>query len=335
MAITPSNAGLTDPAAISANRDGRFTPWQRLYLKPPSLVVSTLALVFFAVLVVLGAYFFIVLPLSTQPLSTSDLTILWPFLGIYVVFLLVISTYLLVPNLRRLLTKLRLRHDLAEGLIAQDDGQVGFGKKHGYIARTSWGALSSLDGAAAVDLAPGAYHFFYLPLSRRLLSAERQEIFEPDGPQAGLLAALAEANGFSLDELEMNRQGRLSGRQRLKKVRGLFFILVLLAAIVIGGVVSALHTNLLVIIVFALVALFIVFLLVRSSLDVLEGRVVSTDGLVHRIKDTTDGVDYYYTVEKLKFRVGERAFAALVTGERYRVYYLPRSKQFVSIEPLP
>jgi hypothetical protein len=36
----------------------------------------------------------------------------------------------------------------------------------------------------------------------------------------------------------------------------------------------------------------------------------------------------------MKFQVSGRAYTALVSGMAYRIYYTPRSKTLVSIEPL-
>jgi len=37
---------------------------------------------------------------------------------------------------------------------------------------------------------------------------------------------------------------------------------------------------------------------------------------------------------KMKFQVSAHAYTALVSGMAYRIYYTPRSKTLVSIEPL-
>jgi hypothetical protein len=63
MATTPSTPALSDPASISANRAGQFTPWQRQYLKPPILVGTQIVLVLSGVTIALGVFFFLILPL--------------------------------------------------------------------------------------------------------------------------------------------------------------------------------------------------------------------------------------------------------------------------------
>lgn len=44
--------------------------------------------------------------------------------------------------------------------------------------------------------------------------------------------------------------------------------------------------------------------------------------------------DYYYLVGEQRFEISKRAYAALIEGVKYRVYYLPRTKILFSIEAL-
>jgi hypothetical protein len=43
---------------------------------------------------------------------------------------------------------------------------------------------------------------------------------------------------------------------------------------------------------------------------------------------------YYYRLNRLRFPVSEAGYDALIVGRPYRVYYLPRSKILLSLEPL-
>src|SRR5262249_10131865 len=73
----------------------------------------------------------------------------------------------------------------------------------------------------------------------------------------------------------------------------------------------------------------------RRLADALRGEVHSVAGIVTREADSSgDGTTYRYKVNELKFQVSGRAYAALVSGMEYRIYYTPRSKTLVSIEPL-
>ena len=46
------------------------------------------------------------------------------------------------------------------------------------------------------------------------------------------------------------------------------------------------------------------------------------------------GSRYYYRVDNLRFQVSRTAYNALVEGLRYRLYFTPRSRTIVAIEPL-
>lgn len=338
MSSAYSNDLPGDQAALDANRYGQLTPWQRQQIKPPSVVGSLLVIgMVCAFMVPVGLLVFLPLGLRVLEDDAPPLAGLI-LLGIVGFFLLVLGPILLVPALD-LRTKLRLRRDLAEGYIAQEDGQVIFTNSHGYMARVAGRALRDMDGSKAVNLAPGSYRFYYLPRSGRILSAERQTLFDPGGPQAGLLLALSQAHHFSLDELDTNRLGHVSGRQRGRLVSKLVFLVVIAAALVIGSIWQStlvLQNGPWSFLVLAAVAFFLLMLTYQRWLDLLGGRVAMVEGFVQREEHSSgdDGSTYYYNVGGEQFMVNGVAYQALVPGERYRLYYLPHSKKLVSIEPL-
>jgi hypothetical protein len=352
MVTTSSMSSLSDPASISANRAGQFTSWQRQLLKPPSLLGTEIVLVLSGIVIALGAYFFLILPLSgflrngsggssgISGLSSDPVTLAFiaGFLVISLFFLFLVLRLMLLPTARQLRIKLRLRRDLATGFIDQEDGQVIFTMKSGYIPRTSRGSeLYNVDGAAKVDLASGPYHFYFLPRSRRVLSAERQETFAPGGLQAGLLAALEEANGFSQAELERNRQGRTSARQQAATFYRVFILAVILAAVAIASAIYVLRSEFPALFVLVPIILIVMFLMYRRVQDLAAGRVETIEGEVERTMDNSGdgGPVYHYTIGTFRFSVSLPAYNALVPGLRYRIYYLPKTKRLVSIEPLP
>lgn len=73
--------------------------------------------------------------------------------------------------------------------------------------------------------------------------------------------------------------------------------------------------------------------------DIVVKKVRSFDGRVtSREEDKSAGkpddvVDYYFEMRQCKFAVNRRAFLAIDSGGAYRVYYLPRSRTLVAIEP--
>jgi hypothetical protein len=348
MAATPSSSLLSDPATIAANRVGQLTPWQRQHLRPPSLVGSQIALVFSWAALAIGVYFFLILPfwglLRSNPdiaslfnLSSGELIFVVLFLGIFSFFTLLVSGGLLIPNTRRLLVKLRLRRDLAEGYITQEDGQVTFVRKLGYEARGVGGRLYNLDGGATVELPPGEYHFFLLPRSRRVLSAEVQMSFSQGSQQLSLLAALARAHGFSLDELNANRQGWLSTRQRLAVIRSMLYfpmIVAVLVALIVLAAIEQWRVSPWIIVLIAAGLAPLVFPY-RTMRDLREGRVVMLEGVVDKKEEADESVSYYYSLGTLDFPVSADAYRALIPGKSYRMYCLPHSKSILTIEPLP
>jgi hypothetical protein len=74
--------------------------------------------------------------------------------------------------------------------------------------------------------------------------------------------------------------------------------------------------------------------------DILNKRVRSIDGRVTAReeekqvgKKRDDVINYYFEMKQCTFPVNRRAFLALDSGGAYRVYYLPKSRTLVAIEP--
>jgi hypothetical protein len=65
----------------------------------------------------------------------------------------------------------------------------------------------------------------------------------------------------------------------------------------------------------------------------LEGRVTSREEEINVGKKRDDVVNYYFEMKHCKFEVSRRAYLAIDSGGAYRVYYLPRSRTLVAIEP--
>jgi hypothetical protein len=317
-----------------------LTPWQRSQIKLPSPVWPLLGLLVLTatmlpLLVSLNLYadrMLLPMALSLLPkvlLLLFVLLLAWPFVLIFV---------RLSDQLRK---GIGLRQDVAAGPLASADGQVTF-TEQGYRARMAGRSVWNLDGEPEVRLPPGTYRFTYLPRSRRILTGEWQGSREPGGPYAGLLAVLAQTNAFDLDDLAMNRRGRLSEAQRAR----------------LSGRKRA----------------------PELDADVRDGRVEMADGEVQVkffLSDYGSTGSFYYVLPTatlppgqdaawraertdrpeqhaperttpgweaaarlrayppLRFEAPHPADLALVPGLRYRVYYLPRTHRLLSIEPLP
>lgn len=66
----------------------------------------------------------------------------------------------------------------------------------------------------------------------------------------------------------------------------------------------------------------------------LDGRVTAREEELHVGKKRDDVVNYYFEMKHSTFKVNRRAFLTIDSGGAYRVYYLPRSRTLVAIEPI-
>jgi hypothetical protein len=183
----------------------------------------------------------------------------------------------------------------------------------------------------------------------------------PGAASAGLLQALAETLDFTMEDLQVNRQGWVSPRQREAKSSPLVWFcagLITSGGAIVGGLwfiagfpPEGLNWFIVLALVLAWLGLsaLITVLGVRYTRKQLgDGRVAFLDGFVkpERHETISNGVEYASyayvvnqpqpnAVKQQRFSVNKAAFHALLPGLRYRVYYVPASNKLVSIEPLP
>jgi hypothetical protein len=159
--------------------------------------------------------------------------------------------------------------------------------------------------------------------------------------QQELLSRLSRANGFRLDCLEKNRDGILSlwqisilfTRSILNLLGAGFGIYVASQATIDLGKIQS-HD-----LVFLLAGLFIIGLLLFRGgtrlADAWTGKVLFLEGSMWGFRQRySKGTSYYYVVDDVRFRVSRRAYKALPEGMPCRVYYTPRAKVMVNIEPI-
>jgi hypothetical protein len=196
-----------------------------------------------------------------------------------------------------------------------------------------------------------------LLLSMTPAGGRRQEVLE------NLAAALAKAMGTRPCDLDANRAGRLTTRQKIAVLRraiGRISLWLYVIPLVIWTAVQYLATgwvlnavgvesqavcssvctmvNLLLCLV-AIIRAVLPRQKARSSVplagisviaaDLLRGRVDQLEG-----KGLSSGMEYVVAVAELGFFVWPREHAAFCSRVRYRAYYLPLSRELVSLEPL-
>lgn len=178
----------------------------------------------------------------------------------------------------------------------------------------------------------------------------------PPGPEDAVSSyqqVLSGANGFMLDALPTNRAGRLTDAQArlfVRSTRHIFLggLALALVFIVAGGIPLVTH-GLRAASTWQIPAVAIgAFLLFRTlwpyrrsrAADISAGTVATIEGYVRRVSHTTsfengESTTYYYDVNRMRFQIaGRAAYEALDETLRYRVYYLPHTKQMINIEPI-
>jgi hypothetical protein len=240
-----------------------------------------------------------------------------------------------------------LKHDRENRAIRQGQGNLAF-EKDNYIVQASGRTLLLPASSNACGLQPGAtYHFYYLDESGFVLSAEELYPASPAQVRNSLMGILANANKFNQEDLELNRNAEVSPAQRMKALPNLF-VGILFGAVPLGmgllfftgnrdagGDFLSLLVPAIFLAVFGLIGGFMFF---NALLDLLAQTPLVTEGVGHKEKRTSGGRNrrtvYYYVVDGVSFQVSRAAFQALLDGERYRVYALPRTKKLLTIEPL-
>lgn len=336
---TLSHYNLNGENEVDANRHGRVTPTQFDAFDVGSKGIVGLRGV---VNMIAIALFFFVLPV----------VLLWLFresvgygLKVYIAIVGIITYLIEIPFLWLYIRNMIIHWELRSGRITQAQGEIVW-RRNRYVADAKGRRLQPLLGD--VSLIPGEYRFYFLPTSGRLLSVERTI------SNIQLLRdALAQTNNFLTSALDANRKGLLAASQILRLLgmiaTNLFWsIFVLIISI---GISFAAYTYLpafgfnrwyalialgiggLIALGFMTQSVTLLADLANGKASVVEGKVAKTVLTRHSRHGTH--FDYYYEVvyAHLKFEVSETAHEALVDDLEYRLYYTPRTKIMVAIEP--
>ncbi len=334
--VSLHNPPLTDSEDVSYNRTGRVSPTQVTRYAARKRGHPWLFLLFF--LFIVGIFVFLGLA-ATQ--SGADPT------GFWVAALMIVGIFalILIPILIDLAWREKVRRELAAGQVEMIDGQVTW--KGGRLAAQAPEHRLKPIFSDTLNLEPGSYHFYFLPQSGGLLSAELLGISDRTASRRELLGILAKTNHFDPAWLELNRAGKLAAGQKRRLIL-LSTWSYLLGLFVVGafvyGYLQGLGDNLqdpgslifpgLVLLAILVGAGFIAWQASAPFRDAMTGQVVSKQGPVYKSKRAGRTVTYYYVLESMNWIVSRGAYNALVEGDTYRVYYVPRSRRLVAIEPV-
>ena len=344
--LSPSTTtNLLNADEVEANRRGEITPAQNNRLNAMTLGrqgCSTLIAPFF----ILGIIAFI---LFTSLLGSSGIG--WFSLipvGIMVVVLMGFSKG--IYNWWRNTT--RLKTDRANGIVRSGVGELAYSPKIGFSARVNEEDLILSATHDSSGLLPGVrYNFYYLPESRFVLSAEQLGEIGSGQVRQALTEILAQANGFTLDDLKANQNGEVTDTQRWAGLKKLIPSVILMGVALIFGLLFLyplltsfdLSSNLVpYLFVGGFLAIFVAigFTMVLNAIldfNTSEPEMVEGEGRkVTRRKSSgrSSRTVYYYVIGDHEFEVPQKAFPALVEGINYRAYFMPRSKRLVTLEPL-
>ncbi len=328
---------LLDPQNVAANRSGEITRQQKQWL------TMAVGLGGGCAMASLSLFILVSLPFLLAILSTIEDRgdFVASLFGIGV--LVTIALGLILSAGRSFPLALKVHRDQNHGAIRQSQGQLAF-DKNGYVFQTGERRLLLPSPEDSGGLLPGVtYRVYYLEESGFVLSAE--EILPPRPAQVrtALQDILAQANGFTLDDLMQNRNGEITPAQRMKPltdvIEGGFLMLFSLLmgglsawGLIQDGLIGLLPLPLLVSGLFVLIAGWRV---VSGLLDMSVSSLKQVQGLGRRKKIATRGGSrYYYVIGERRFQVSYRAYKALLEGIEYRAFYLPRTNMLISIEPI-
>jgi len=261
--------------------------------------------------------------------STSLITIGLVILGV-VLLILAVSGPLIIVS----------RDEIENGHVEPIIGRVMWtGRRYKFVSDTR--KLQSMRNGRV--LPPGDYRFYCLSDSGLVITAEELVVMSTGQPNDLLLDALARAHHFSRDDLQANRDGSLSSRQEVRLFGLMLFWVALLAAFILISFLAVqsqvADENMFVYFSLILIAL-IMFLRISWRgvgllWDIWGGKVSRMDGQVTRhIRHARNTRYYTYQLNEIKFNVSLPAYNALIEGKKYRVYFTPRAKHLVAIEPI-
>ncbi|HRF47598.1 MAG TPA: hypothetical protein PLC98_08245 [Anaerolineales bacterium] len=338
---------ITDPDFVSANRYGQLAPKQIEVLKStyywPGLLYIGLGLGIAACMVLMFG------GMALSLLSEGDDE--WWISLIVMVFPALIGGGLVLGGARQLWIWFRIN---ATGSLATGEGRLVW-RRNNYRGVVDGPELGL---PVAAELPPGPYRFFYVAGANLILSAEPLKLtLDPHESRAELARALQEALDFTPDDLAANQTLQLSGRQRTNLIMGTLGLAVLLSVLFLFPIVMFLgfvvseggfgvvdSSDMMPFLCFGGIMLIvdgvILLTIIAGAREAFAGRVESITGHLDETSEVRGSgksrrTYYYYVIDGQKFQVTPAAHKASIENLRYRLFYLPRSKKVVSIEPIP
>lgn len=257
---------------------------------------------------------------------------------------------------------LRQRQEIKRGPVVWADGEV--------IVRGERFEVLIPDGrlqspVQKFNLLPGPYRFYFLPRSRFLLSAESIEQNAADLVANALniprlpadltraLPALMQTFRFNEADLAQNRAGGLTNRQRGRTFLDILLYLgMLLAVTFFAGLVVAGYwfgwtepeipdSWLFQVWQFVCLGGIVLFAfgyplwnIATRLIDILSGQVSTLSGPIQfKIRGGRSSTSYY-VIQGQEFQVKHTAYHSFIEKLPYHVYYIPRTKEIVSLEPV-
>ncbi len=360
-------ASITDPDAVARNRRGELTPLQERLLRRFAVHEGrwTTAMGLLGVVGVMAFVTLVARNLWPMLAAGAAPSTVWLPSAMIVAVGLAAEAALLSTTLRSWRRMRQLEEDIAARQIAIGEGEVAWGRGpysiKMYVAQIDGRALRT--PAYSLQLPPGRYRFAYLATSRWLLSAE--PLAAPAEPLAAPVAAapqeelevLARQHGFTLDDLEANRRGELSARQR----RGLIGAGLGLAAAAllaglatgaltlgmalpgaVGGLALPLEPGGLILAIAGWAGLALLIGAARRSLDAAMAQppLRSLSGpLTVRFERGYRSTRAFYRIGGKECELSNRmllrqAYNSVIERRAYRLYYLARTRTLLSLEPL-
>jgi len=344
--ISPkTTANLLNPEDVDANRRGEITPAQNERLNAMTLgrqgCGALIAPVF-----ILGIIFFVLF----SSLLTSGGTGWFSLLPVAFLAMVLLGFGKGIYTWWKNTT--RLKADRANGIVLSAMGELTYTTKQGYKAKVVEDELILSSTNEASGLLPGVrYNFYYLPESRFVLSAEQLGEISSGQVRLALTDILAEANGFTTEDLQANRNGDVTQTQRMAGLKKIIPGAIFMGVALVFGVVflypmlvnSNLSSNLIpVLFIGGFLAIFVAIgftMVLNAILDLGATEPETVEGEGHKTSrrkssGKSSRTVYYYILGDHEFEVPQKAFPALLDGISYRAYFMPRSKRLLTLEPV-